>query len=373
MIEHITFKNFAFPNILVDKNGNALCLNEGSLFKPEKRCLHDEYLEELLESPTGWSVCKLGYAIFRQKTSMPQASDMIVFGLKVNGISRIQGKSETLSIKLEKNDIERYIQSFSKQSLEIDDYIKSFLINNLHEIRSINSNIYNTIYGLRSDIEERGYKKDYLSIIKNIESLSEVQKIRSDYMDIVSGQALPECDIVKVPIYKKFDKLCKSLMPMARQRQIKIHLDGTSHSYADSVRLFDVIPYLILHNAVKYSPSNQRIDVSIAEDRQKITVLVHSLGPKIEDGEKYFIFEKGFRGKNARAINAEGNGIGLYFLKKLVDASESASIEFHQEQEPYINEKNVDYYRTTFIFKIKISLYQNINKNDNQKDLLLAS
>lgn len=369
MIEHTVFSNFVFPNILIDSYGKVAAVNEGTLFTPPHHCRKVDYFENITKStPSGWSLCPNGYAIFRYKLPVLQSYDIIIFGLKIYGISTAQGKSESLSIKLNKEDVEKYLYKSIEQILQVDGHVKSFLVSSLHEIRSLNSNMYNTVYGLRADIESRGFSLEQdLPVIKNIESLAEIQKVRSDYMDVVSGQDQKDYDFTKIPVYKKFDRLCKSLIPVAKQKNIKIYIEGTSHSYIEGIRFFDVIPYLLLHNAIKYSPANQRIDVSIEEDNHQIIVLLHSLGPKIDKEEKELIFQKGFRGKYARAISAEGNGIGLYFLKKLVKSHKSSSIDFFQEEAPLITSKKTDYYRTTFILKMQIS-----EKQENQKNTLLA-
>lgn len=367
MIETTIFKNLIFPNLIISPDGYVVGTGTGTIFKPETRCQSPEYLNTVQFAPSGWSTCKYGYACYRFKIPSIQGCEVIIFALKVNGVSTIQGKTDTLSIKLDKEIIEQYTSSVIKQINEVNDYMKSFLLSNLHEIRSINSNIYNTTLGLRQDLENREFREETdLPVLKNIESLSEIQKVRSDYMDIVSGQSQADFNYRKIPVYKKFDRLCKSLTPVAKQKGLTLSITGESHSFVNGIALFDVIPYLLLHNAIKYSPPHQRIDVSIEENDFEIVVLVHSLGPKIDKEEESQIFQKGFRGKHARSISAEGNGIGLFFLQKLVNLHQNSNVKFHQEEYLHMSHKNTPYYRTSFCLRLQIS-----EKQQNSKTTLL--
>jgi signal transduction histidine kinase len=85
----------------------------------------------------------------------------------------------------------------------------------------------------------------------------------------------------------------------------------------DDLRIERVVANL-LQNALKYSPSTSgvliRLDVS--PDVAKVSVI--DAGRGITAEEKTFIFDKYRRAAVARAL--EGNGLGLYVSKKIVEA-----------------------------------------------------
>jgi PAS domain S-box-containing protein len=88
----------------------------------------------------------------------------------------------------------------------------------------------------------------------------------------------------------------------------------------------------LISNAAKYSVDNGDLDVSldIATDgcvvagktvrEDSIIIIVRDTGIGISEGDKDKIFTKFFRSENAKRRDPNGNGIGLYMTKFMVDA-----------------------------------------------------
>ena len=120
-------------------------------------------------------------------------------------------------------------------------------------------------------------------------------------------------------IYKKFDKIRKILKNYLK-KSTTITINGSSYLHFDAYPTFELVPLLIIENAVKYSYGNGgdvTINISEKSDSQ-VTVTVTSYSPYCSEDDLSHIFEKGFRGKHANRIS-KGTGIGLYFVKMLCD------------------------------------------------------
>jgi signal transduction histidine kinase len=91
-----------------------------------------------------------------------------------------------------------------------------------------------------------------------------------------------------------------------------------------------VIPYIVIENAVKYSPHGFDIDVEFDENDSEVSVIVRNLGPKIEEEEGKKIFQPGVRARNAVAAGTAGFGIGLFFLRDLVERKHSGRVGIFQ-------------------------------------------
>ena len=98
----------------------------------------------------------------------------------------------------------------------------------------------------------------------------------------------------------------------------------------DAVQMFDVVPYIILHNAIKYAPPGTQISIDVRESAEKIYALVESLGPSLLKEEEEHIFMAGFRGQYAAECESQGSGMGLFVVKRLVYFCEDASITLSQ-------------------------------------------
>ena len=77
----------------------------------------------------------------------------------------------------------------------------------------------------------------------------------------------------------------------------------------------------LLSNAMKYSASEKPIRVAVVKQEAMIRVEVVDEGIGIPEEQKYKIFHKFFRADNALKTDVDGNGLGLYLTKSLVEAS----------------------------------------------------
>ena len=226
-------------------------------------------------------------------------------------------------------------------------------------IRNINKDLYIAIYELRGNLEQSELNRPGdVDLAHNVEALSELLKVRSDLFDCFSNPDLLDAARSRVPVYRAFDRMRKCLLPSGRVKNVEMEIWGTSHSYVDAIQHFDVIPYTLLQNAIKYSPPTEEgllVGINIREMASKIRVEVASFGPLVQDEEKEKIFLSGFRGRGAREFEARGSGIGLYFAKRLVEMHEGASIRFSQEMTGKEFGEN-QFFRTRVYLEFNIAL-----------------
>jgi signal transduction histidine kinase len=103
------------------------------------------------------------------------------------------------------------------------------------------------------------------------------------------------------------------------QSRIRIEGDGTlSAVNVDAERIKRVIANL-LTNALKYSPPGSPVVVRIDRLGGQQVVSVADQGPGIEAADIPHLFEKYFRTAAARGV--EGQGLGLYIARRIVEAS----------------------------------------------------
>lgn len=123
----------------------------------------------------------------------------------------------------------------------------------------------------------------------------------------------------RMGIYKKFDKARHILSKSARFNQLTIDFSGNSLLEVEALQAFDLVPYILLENAIKYSPPNQPILVTFNENNNELEVIVSSMGPLVSLDETKSIFERGTRGLGAINSSIPGEGLGLYLVKTICD------------------------------------------------------
>ena len=102
--------------------------------------------------------------------------------------------------------------------------------------------------------------------------------------------------------------------------QIILELEATNYQIqADPVHITNVI-YNLLDNAVKYCDEKPIIIIRTSNDRNvlKIEIIDNGIGIKKENHRD--IFEKFYRVPTGNIHNVKGFGLGLYYVKLIMDA-----------------------------------------------------
>lgn len=86
----------------------------------------------------------------------------------------------------------------------------------------------------------------------------------------------------------------------------------------DGLRIQQVLTNLV-SNAVKYSPPDTTIDVTLSSVREQVEVSVRDRGVGISEEEQTFIFEP-FRRVGLSKERVPGVGLGLYVVRRIVEA-----------------------------------------------------
>ena len=126
-----------------------------------------------------------------------------------------------------------------------------------------------------------------------------------------------------------------SIIPMFRE-QYKYHkFEFVPQKELPAARLdddkFQQIMTNLIDNAGKYSPEGSTVTISTATKGESIIIKVkdEGVGIKKEDSEK--LFKKFSRIENHLTSKTQGNGLGLYITKQLVE-SMNGSITFESEE-----------------------------------------
>ncbi|HER08697.1 MAG TPA: HAMP domain-containing histidine kinase [Bacteroides sp.] len=99
---------------------------------------------------------------------------------------------------------------------------------------------------------------------------------------------------------------------------LRFDLSAETH-LLDEVHMSTVINNL-LSNAVKYGNTPCRIGVDIRSNTKELSITVTDNGPGISKEEQKHLFEKFYRGEISRKKVIKGLGLGLYYVKQIVEA-----------------------------------------------------
>ncbi|WGE85328.1 sensor histidine kinase [Actinobacillus equuli] len=159
-------------------------------------------------------------------------------------------------------------------------------------------------------------------------------------------------------IYKKFDKARYVLYKEASEKKIKIEFKNNSTYSIQAIKAFDCVPFIILDNAIKYSPKNNYIEVQFNETIDELEVVTSSIGPKVEKENLSKLLERGFREPNATMIGVSGQGLGLYVAEQLCSHHDIQLIPNSDPKRGNYTSNGVDYCEFSITLKMKKVLSQ---------------
>jgi two-component system phosphate regulon sensor histidine kinase PhoR len=86
----------------------------------------------------------------------------------------------------------------------------------------------------------------------------------------------------------------------------------------------------LLANAIRYTPAGGRITVGCGADQERAWATIADTGIGMAPEVRERIFEKFYRARDARDVEAQGLGLGLYLVQELVQAH-GGSVEVESE------------------------------------------
>lgn len=207
--------------------------------------------------------------------------------------------------------------------------LKQALRDTMHEVREFNRIVKANSEMLTRQlrIEEDGplqlSSENARGIRNHAVAILETAQMLSARLDLIDLETNPDSfsneQRVASGVFGKFDKARKMLRVKARDKRVDIEFSGESFTKIDLYPVFDIVPFLILENAIKYAPRETKVNVSFSERGNCIDVVIESVGPLVKENERSRLVEKNFRGECAKALGVPGTGFGLHFAKFVCD------------------------------------------------------
>lgn len=227
--------------------------------------------------------------------------------------SYIKSKASICSLVEENSDFYQQESNFKKIQATYDEKIE-MLDDTFHELRKLNQQ-------LKPAAERLIYELDYFDgtntssidyYTRQLHATSQLISIRLSTYDLSITSDFSAFEKKgPIAIYKKFDKVSKLLEGQANERHIKIILKGESFSVCQANDIIELIPYLLLDNAIKYSMCYKDVYVVFDESPNCLVVSVKSFSQRPENKEIPHLRERGYRSKmNSQDVG--GKGLGLY-------------------------------------------------------------
>lgn len=225
--------------------------------------------------------------------------------------------------RIEINEAKRFTKSFNKAAEElsgIEIMRANFISDFSHEFRTPIASISGFAQLLRDQNLSEEEREEYLDII-----IDESKRLSNLSEDILNLSRMESSSILAnvgtVNVAEGLRRSIAIVEPNADEKGIAIDVE------IDEAELIGNADYLsqlwtnILQNAVKFTPKNGRIDVSlkIAQDTKNrtVTCTISDNGCGMDETTRAHLFERFYQGDTSHA--QEGNGLGLALCRRIVD------------------------------------------------------
>jgi signal transduction histidine kinase len=153
------------------------------------------------------------------------------------------------------------------------------------------------------------------------DAMQRLSRLSADLVEVTRGQGLA----LKLTT-QRFDELvaqaCTWASAAATANGVRLAWDPAPASIeivADSDAMLSILGNL-LSNAIRYTPSGGQVSVRYGTDGDTAWIAVEDTGIGMTPAVQARIFEKFYRGQEARTLETQGLGLGLALVQQLVQA-----------------------------------------------------
>ena len=200
--------------------------------------------------------------------------------------------------------------------------IKNDFINNIsHEFKTPIATINLALDAISSSTKNLNDKSiSYLGMIReeNSRMLSQVENIlRISQLEKSSNPF----DMEQIDIHEVIEDAIEhvKLIVESKKGSIDLSLKALDSKISGNINHLENIIINILDNAVKYSKENPKIVVSSTNINKDIRLCFEDNGIGMDKNTQKLIFEKFYREQNGDIHNIKGHGLGLSYVKKIID------------------------------------------------------
>jgi signal transduction histidine kinase len=204
-----------------------------------------------------------------------------------------------------------------------------------HELRSPLTPIRGFVQLVARDLSRKGGNEESVQRLNSAAGhVDRMTRLVDDLLD-VSRLKAGLLDLRRAPV--NLADICFEVMTDrqaggVKQKIVLNDLPSDIVGEWDADRLYQVIDNLV-GNAIKYSPEDGTVSITMTEDSDAgtVSVTVSDEGPGISADEREQVFSAFFRTRSASQSQVAGLGLGLYICSELVNAH-GGMISVHESE-----------------------------------------
>ena len=224
-------------------------------------------------------------------------------------------------LKIKNNHLE---QEIAKER-EVDKFRKDFIAGVSHELKTPIGIISGYAEGLKDGIADDESRDIYLDVI--IDEASKMNKLVLDMLNLTkleSGKTdlLVSDFSLKEVVLSIIAKHKNNFSGNKLKLTLNIDKDDNFYTLGDSFKIEQVITNFVT-NAIKYSPTNASINISLIRESTKVIFYIENTGVTLTEDTHSKIWTQFFRADNSRNRDNGSTGLGLSISKNILELHHS--------------------------------------------------
>lgn len=211
--------------------------------------------------------------------------------------------------------IEQLQQDIEKEK-KLENTRKEFISGVSHELKTPLSIMKSCITILRGNVAN--HKKDYYfdALEKEVDKMDLLIIDMLELAKYESGTYKMQMD--SFYIHLLIEEICQKLMPEIQQKQLQVETHLSQIEVVANQRRIEQVLTNFLTNAIRYSPSQERIILAIEVKGELVKISVENKGAQIEKEHLEKIWERFYRIDASRKRSDGGTGLGLAISKNIL-------------------------------------------------------
>ncbi len=143
------------------------------------------------------------------------------------------------------------------------------------------------------------------------------RKLTDQLLALAAAQSSPDRSQTSVSVHEVYRRVLEDLLPLAERKHIDIGVEGVEGVQVNinEMDLFILVKNLV-DNAIRYTPVDGRVDLTIALAQDTVILQVKDSGPGISTEEQLLVFDPFYR---SLETGETGSGLGLSIVKAIAD------------------------------------------------------
>jgi signal transduction histidine kinase len=204
-----------------------------------------------------------------------------------------------------------------KQTDELKRELVSTVSHDLKQPLSV-MNGYLELLQMQQRLDTRG--ENFVRMIAR--SIEHMRRLIDDVLDLAKIESGMALEVQGVIVSDLINECVDAVKPLADSKLMKLEVDvenSLPQLAGDPDRLQQIFSNLV-GNAVKYTPAQGKVNVSVERLDRNLRFMVKDNGMGISPEDQAHIFDRFYRVRRPETENIEGTGLGLAIVKKLIEA-----------------------------------------------------